>query len=105
MSSFQTGLITQEMALETKGKHAVLDKSTYEDEIVGGSISNLGAIHKHLKLKYHRAVENQNMLDHEPGESIDDLSAGAMSASGIHHKLHHHKEHHKEHKKITKFYK
>ena len=105
MSSFQTGLITQEMALETKGKHAVLDKSTYEDQIVGGSISNLGAIHKHLKLKYHRAVENQNMLDHEPGESIDDLSAGAMSASGIHHKLHHHKEHNKEHKKIAKFYK
>lgn len=105
MSSFQTGMITQEMALETKSKHAVLDKSTYEDEIVGGSISNLGSIHKHLKLKYHRAVENEHMMDNEPGESLDDLggamSAGAMCASGIHHK-HHHK---KEHKKITKFYK
>ena len=42
------------------------------------------------------------MLDHELGESLDhELSAGAMSASGIHHKLHHHKEH----KKIAKFYK
>ena len=101
-SSMQTGLITQEMALETKSKHAVLDKSTYENEIVGGSISNLGALHKHLKLKYHRAVENEHMLDHEPGESLDDLagsmSAGAMSAAGIH-------KHRKEHKKITKFYK
>lgn len=55
VSRFVTGLLTQEMVLETKMKTAVLDKHTYEEEIVGGSIENIGSIHKHLKLKYSHA--------------------------------------------------
>jgi hypothetical protein len=55
VSRFVTGLLTQEMVLETKMKTAVLNKHTYEEEIVGGSIENIGSIHKHLKLKYSHA--------------------------------------------------
>jgi hypothetical protein len=81
-SSFMTGLLTQDMVLETKVKDAVMDKKTYEDKIVGGSIENLGSIHKHMKLNFHKATEKENHLDNEVGETAPRIGSG-MDAAGI----------------------
>lgn len=77
-----TGLLSQEMVLETKAKDAVMDKHTYEDNIVGGSIENLGCIHKHMKLNFHKASEKEHHLDHEDGEMAPKIGSG-MAAAGI----------------------
>ena len=80
-SSFNTGLLTQEQVLETKMKTAVMDKKTYEDKVVGGSIENLACIHKHMKLNFHKASEKEHHLDHESGEMAP--RAGGMDAAGM----------------------
>lgn len=86
-SSAVTGLLSKEMTLETKVKDAVMDKNTYEHEIVGGSIENLGCVHKHMKLSFHKASEKEHQLDKEVGEPAPRIgsavTASGMSASGI----------------------
>jgi hypothetical protein len=78
-SSFMTGLLSQEMVLETKGKDAITDSQSYETEIVGGSIENINSIHKHLKKNYSKATAKEHQLDQEKGESV----GGAMSAGVV----------------------
>jgi len=83
-ASFLTGMLTQDMDLDTKSKESITDKQTYENEITGGSIENIGSIHKHLKQRYSHADEHQKHLDDEMGESAGGaLSGGAMSAGAI----------------------
>jgi hypothetical protein len=82
-SSANLALLTQEQVLKTKAQEAVLDKKTYENKIIGGSIENLGAIHKHLKQCFHKASEKEHMLDNGPGESLPPTSAGGMDAAGM----------------------
>jgi hypothetical protein len=91
-SSFNTGLLTQEMVLETKSEEAVLDKKTYEDDVVGGSIENLGSIHKHMKLRFHKASEKEKHMDDDEGIEAPKFIASGMSASGMRprRKLHKH---------------
>lgn len=80
-SQFITGMLNQEQVLETRGKDAIIDKHTYENEIVGGSIENINSIHKHLKMKYSKNSDKEQELDNEPGEKVGGaMSAGAMSA-------------------------
>lgn len=78
-SSFITGLLNQEQVLDTKQKTAILDKSSYENEIVGGSIENINSIHKHLKQKYSHNSEHEKNIDSNAGN----MSAGSMSAGGL----------------------
>jgi hypothetical protein len=82
-SHFNTGILDQEQVLATKTQVAVMDKSTYENEIVGGSIENLGHIHKHMKLNFHKATEKEKAMDDAPGESLPTPPGGAMSAGGL----------------------
>jgi hypothetical protein len=91
-SSFNTGLLTQEMVLETKSEEAVLDKKTYEDDVVGCSIENLGSIHKHMKLRFHKASEKEKHMDDDEGIEAPKFTASGMSASGMRprRKLHKH---------------
>lgn len=80
--NISTGMLTKEMTLETKVKDAVMDKSTYEQQIVGGSIENLSSVHKHMKLNFHKASEKEHQLDKEVGETAPRIGSG-MSASGV----------------------
>jgi len=82
-SRFDIGLLDKKQVLETKGQVAVLDKDTYEDTVVGGSIENLGCIHKHMKLNFHKAREKEDHLDNAPGEYVPGHEAGAMSAGAM----------------------
>ena len=77
MSSFITGVLNQQMVLETKQKVAVTDKQSYETEITGGSIENINGIHKFLKQKYSHATEHEKNIDKEGGV----MSAGAMNSN------------------------
>jgi hypothetical protein len=81
-SKFNIGMLSQQQVLQTKSQVAVMDKTTYEDEIVGGSIENLGHIHKHMKLNFHKASEKEKAMDEGPGEVVD-ADAGAMSAGAM----------------------
>ena len=81
-SRFDIGLLDKEAVLSAKNQVAVMDKDTYEDSVVGGSIENLGCIHKHMKLNFHRASEKEDHLDNAPGEYVPD-HAGAMSAGSM----------------------
>jgi len=82
-SRFDVGLLDKEQVLETKGQVAVMDKHSYENEVVGGSIENLGSIHKHMKLNFHKASAKEDHLDHAPGEYVPGHEAGAMSAGAM----------------------
>ncbi|RZL13363.1 MAG: hypothetical protein EOO89_17705 [Pedobacter sp.] len=86
-SSFNTGLLTQEMVLDTKAKEAVMDKQTYEEDVVGGSIENIGSIHKHMKLNFHKATAKEHDMDQGPGAMAPRIGSGmsgsGMSASGM----------------------
>jgi len=81
-SRFDVGLLDKEAVLKAKTQVAVMDKHTYEDSVVGGSIENLGCIHKHMKLNFHKASEKEDHLDNEPGEFVPN-HAGAMSAGSV----------------------
>ena len=88
-SSFTTGLLNQEMVLETKSKDAVMDSHSYNQKVVGGSIENLGSIHKHLKSAFSKVEEKAHEIDDGKGHSIKDpvtgsgMSAGGMSAGAM----------------------
>ena len=82
-SQISTGLLTQEAVLETKVKESVMDKHTYENTIVGGSIENINSIHKHLKLNFSRASEKEDHLDNGVGEVAAGMSAAGMSGSAM----------------------
>lgn len=82
-SRFDIGLLDKEQVLETKKQVAILDKDTYEDTVVGGSIENLGCIHKHMKLNFHKASAKEDHLDNAPGEYVPGHEAGAMSAGAM----------------------
>jgi hypothetical protein len=89
-SSINTQLLTKEAVVETKIQPAVLDSTTMQDEIVGGSIENVASIHKHLKQRFHRVLQNQHAMDNEMGRPLDRVSVSAdegmasgMSASGM----------------------
>jgi len=82
-----TGMLSQEQVLDTKGKEAIMDTHSYNEEVVGGSLENIhGAMHKHIKKLFSRNSEKEKELDHEAGEqsgatqAISDMNAGAMSA-------------------------
>jgi hypothetical protein len=81
-SQIQTALLTQEMVLETKMKDAITDKHTYEASITGGSIENIGSIHKHMKMNYSRASEKEKEIDNDGSG----MSAGGMAGGGEMHK-------------------
>jgi len=83
-SSFVTGMLNQEMVLDTKSKTPITDKGTYEKKIVGGSVENLGAIHKHVKQQYSHATEHEKHVDGQgSGENAGVMSAGIMSAGAM----------------------
>ena len=86
-SRIYVGLLDKEAVLEAKTQVAVMDKDTYEDSVVGGSIENLGCIHKHMKLNFHKASEKKDHLDNAPGEFVPNhagaMSAGAMSSGSM----------------------
>ena len=83
-SSFVTGMLNQEMVLDTKSKTPITDKETYEKRIVGGSVENLGAIHKHVKQQYSHATEHENNVDMQgSGENAGVMSGGFMNAGAM----------------------
>lgn len=82
-SRYDVGLLDKEQVLDTKKQVAVMDKNTYEDTVVGGSIENLGFIHKHMKLNFHKASAKENHFDNAPGEYVHGHDAGAMSAGAM----------------------
>ena len=82
-SRFDIGLLSMDQVLETKNQVAVLDKHSYENDVVGGSIENLGSIHKHMKLNFHKASVKEAHLDHGPGEFVPGHEAGGMSAGAM----------------------
>jgi len=67
-SSFSTGLLDQSAVLETKTQSSVMDTTSYLHKIVGGSISNLGSITKHLKHSFARHHEKEKIVDSLPSE-------------------------------------
>jgi hypothetical protein len=77
-STYTTGLLTQEQILDTKSQDAMTDSATYFKKIVGGTIENLGSVHKHLKSAYKNVVEKAKALDTGSG-----MAASGMAASGI----------------------
>ena len=79
-SSFTTGLLNQEMVLETKTHDAITDTHSYDKKMVGGSIENIGSIHKHLKQAFSKASEKEKLIDKEGGSG---MSAGGMSGGGM----------------------
>lgn len=79
----RTGFITQGMVLKTKMQETIMDKQTYEQDIVGGSIENLNGLHKHLKMNFHKATEKEHMLDQVLGEVVQRTEAAGMSAAGM----------------------
>ena len=86
ISTASLALLTCDQVLDTKEQDAVMDKKTYEEQIVGGSIENLNCVHKHMKLNYHKASEIEHRLDHTPGESILQThhnSGSGMDAAGM----------------------
>jgi hypothetical protein len=87
-SIFTTGMLSQEQVLETKSKNAITDTHTYEKQIVGGSIENIGGIHKHVKNLFSKNSEKEQELDHAKGESAGVMSSGAMSSGNIKKKVH-----------------
>ena len=84
-SSFTTGLLNQEMVLETKTHDAITDSHSYDKKMVGGSIENIGSIHKHLKQAFSKASEKEKIIDKEGGSGMSGggMSGGAMSAGEI----------------------
>jgi len=83
-SSFTTGLLNQEMVLETKTQEAITDTHSYDKKMVGGSIENIGSIHKHLKQAFSKASEKEKLIDKEGGGmSAGGMSGGAMSAGDV----------------------
>jgi hypothetical protein len=83
-SSVYTSLITQEMCLDTKDKTPVMDSHTYHEEVVGGNIENLGSIHKHMKLNYHKASEKEKDMDSNEGNIAPKLGSGMAGSSMVH---------------------
>ena len=83
-SSFLTGLLNQEMVLETKSHDAITDSHSYDKKIVGGSIENIGSVHKHLKQAFAKACEKEKEVDKEgAGMSASGMSGGGMSAGTV----------------------
>jgi len=70
-SSFVTGILNQEMVLETKSKDAIADSHTYNKKIIG-------SVHI-LKGSFSKASEKEKLIDNEGGG----MSAGGMSAGGM----------------------
>jgi hypothetical protein len=71
------------MVLETKTKTSIMDKHTYEKQIVGGSIENINSIHKHLKHQFSHATEHENHIDHDIGKDANEINGSSMSAGSI----------------------
>ncbi len=80
LSSTFLGLLKKTQVLETRAEPAVMDKMTYESDIVGGSIENINCLHKHMKMNFHKATEKEHNFDHAPGETVMGHDAHAMSA-------------------------
>jgi hypothetical protein len=70
-----------EMVLDTKDKPAVMDKKTYEDDIVGGSMDNLNSLHKHMKMNFHKHEEKEKDMDSNDGVVAPKLGSGMAGAS------------------------
>ena len=75
-STFTTGLLNQEVTLETKSQEAITDSHTYDKTIVGGSIENIGGIHKHLKGAFSKVTEKEKTVDEGAGMSAAGMSGG-----------------------------
>jgi len=80
-----TGLLDIATVMKTKTEDPVMDKQTYETEVVGGAIENINALSKHMRLNFHKASQIEHKLDNEVGEQASrglDMASG-MSASGM----------------------
>jgi hypothetical protein len=88
-SSFSTGLLDQSSVLETKTQNSVMDTTTYLHKIVGGSVSNLGSITKHLKHAFSRHREKEAIVDAPATESGSGMSGSGMSGAGSYRKTLH----------------
>jgi len=82
-SFVQTGVLTKQQVLETKAKSAITDSHSYKTEIVGGSISNLNSVHKHLKRFHQDASEKEAQMSDSNVEQGSAMSGGAMSAGSV----------------------
>ena len=86
-SSFLTGLLNQEMVLETKTHDAITDTHSYDKKMVGGSIENIAGVHKHLKQAFSKASEKEKIIDKEgSGMSAGNLSSDIQGAKRRIHK-------------------
>ena len=75
----QTGLLNQEMVLNTKQQDPITDSHTYDKAIVGGSIENIGSVHKFLKKQLGNHHEKETVIDNDGAG----MSASGMSAAGV----------------------
>lgn len=80
-----TGLLDIGSVMETRRQEPVMDKQTYEDEVVGGAMENINAMSKHMRLNYHNANQIQHQLDKGVGElaSRAENIASGMAAAGM----------------------
>jgi hypothetical protein len=86
MSSFTTGLLTQEQVLNTKTKSSIIDKNTYEKEIIGGSLENVNSISKYMKHRYANIpqhIQDTEQDDAQSNPNDSNLSGSAISAGGM----------------------
>jgi len=82
-SFVSTGMLTKQQVLETKAKNEIVDTHTYKNEIVGGSITNLNSVHKHLKMLHQDGSEKEQQMSDSNVEQGSALSAGAVSADSV----------------------
>jgi hypothetical protein len=80
----QVNILKKDEVLACKSEPALMDSQSYVKEVVGGSIENLGGIHKHLKKMFSSARFHEKKIDEDPAkENAAGMSAGAMSAGDV----------------------
>lgn len=80
-----TGLLDIASVQKVKLQDPVMDKQTYEEDIVGGAIENINALNKHMRLNYHKASQIEHQIDKGVGEVASqgmDMASG-MAAAGM----------------------
>jgi hypothetical protein len=79
--------LTQEQVLNTKTKSSIIDKNTYENEIIGGSLENINSISKYMKHRYANIPQHiQDTEQDDTPQNINDnsnLNGSALSAGGM----------------------
>lgn len=80
-----TGLLDIAAVQKVRLQDPVMDKQTYEEDVVGGAIENINALSKHMRLNYHKASQIEHQIDNGVGEVASqgrDMASG-MAAAGM----------------------